>query len=69
VVRVKAVDPQRYADFVRYLGHPCAGMKPEERLEDLSTLCARLWARTCEDMARLRHVAKEVNRDNLRRAA
>lgn len=69
VVRVRAIDPQQYADFLRYLGHPCAGMKPEERMEDLSTLCARLWARTCEDMARQRHVAKDVNRDIQKKAA
>ncbi len=69
VVRVRAAAPGAYAEFRRYLGHPCAGMTAEERLEGLSTLCARLWARTCQETLRQRHMAKEVNRKQLRKAA
>lgn len=69
VVRVRAIDPEKYAQFMRYPRHPCAGMKPEDRLEDISTFCARLWARTCQDTARRRPVLKEVDRETRRKAA
>jgi hypothetical protein len=52
VVRVTAIDPQTHPEYLRNSRHPFADMKPEDRLEDLITFCARLWARTCEDMAR-----------------
>ncbi len=51
-MRVRAIDPQKYAQFLRNPHHPFACMKPEDRDEDISTFCARLWARTCEDTAR-----------------
>jgi hypothetical protein len=66
---VKAVPPETYPQFMGYPGHPCAGMTPEERIEDLTILCARLWARTCQDMARQRSFPKEVDRQIRRRAA
>jgi hypothetical protein len=66
---VHAIKPDKYPQFMRDPDNPYAGMTPEERIEEIISFCGRLWARTCEDMARLRHVAKEVNRDNLRRAA
>jgi len=52
VVRVTAIDPQTHPEFLRNPRHPCAGMKPEDRLEDIISFCARLWARTCEDIAK-----------------
>lgn len=61
VIRVRAIAPETYPKFMRYRDHPCANMEPEERLEDITTFCARLWARTCEDMARQRLLSKEVD--------
>lgn len=52
VVRVTAIDAQTHPKFLRNSRHPCAGMKPEDRLEDLISFCARIWARTCEDVAK-----------------
>jgi hypothetical protein len=51
MVRVRAIDPERYARFMRYSGHPSSGMTLEERLRDITASCAQLWARTCQDMA------------------
>jgi len=52
VVQVRAINPLNHPEFLRPPRHPFAGMKLEDRIEDISTFCARLWARTCEDMAR-----------------
>ncbi len=69
VIHVKAIDPARYAQFMRYPGHPCAGMKPEDRLEDISAFCARLWARTCEGAARPQPAAAKTKGQLRRKAA
>lgn len=57
-VRVRAVDLAKYPQFLRNPHHPFACMKLEDRIEDLISFCARLWARTCEDVARVRQPTK-----------
>ena len=52
VVRVCAIDPQKYPDLRKNPENPFAGMGPEQRLEEISAFCALLWARTCADVAR-----------------
>lgn len=56
LIRVNAINPERHPEFLGYSGHPYAGMKADERIEAITTFCARLWARTCEEMSRNAHV-------------
>jgi len=56
VVRVHAIKPDKYPQFMRDPDNPYAGMTPEERIEEIISFCGRLWARTCEDIARRRQM-------------
>lgn len=69
VVRVKAIDPEKYPEHLRNPRHPFACMKPEDRMEDIITFCARLWVRTCQDTARQFHLAKQEDEQVRAKAA
>ena len=51
-VQVRMIDPKKYAEFLRTLDNPFADTGPAQRVEDIISFCARLWARTCQDRER-----------------
>lgn len=51
-VHVIKIDSMKYPEYLRNPDHLFMGMDPERRNEDIISLCAQLWARTCKDLAR-----------------
>ena len=60
VVRVTAIDPLKYPDFRKNPDTPFIRMEPDQRIEEIVSFCARLWARTCEDAARQQKSAAQL---------
>ena len=52
VVKVVAIDPNKYPKFANDPNHPFAGMDAEARVKEIDDFCARLWARTRMKKAR-----------------
>lgn len=62
-IRVTTIDPKKYAGFLRTLDNPFADTDPAQRVEDILSFCARLWARTCQDIERRRLASRDARGD------
>lgn len=52
-MKVVAVDPAMYPLFRDDPSHPFSGMESDRRLEEIVSFCGTLWARACEEAARM----------------
>jgi len=59
VIHVKGIEPGKYPDLDRNPENPFSYLDPDARMEEIISFCARLWARTCQDMVRRRSPATE----------
>ena len=44
-IRVVWIDAMKYPEFLRDRDHPFSSMSVEDRIEEIDSYCARLWAR------------------------
>ena len=50
-VHVSSIDSGKYPAFQRDPDNPFSCMEVEKRLHEIDSFCARLWARTCQEVA------------------
>lgn len=68
-IRVSAIDPQTHPDYLRKSQYPYTSMELQDRVEDIVSFCARLWARTCQDTAGKTNAMRKEDPQRIAKAA
>lgn len=64
IIHVKSIEPGKYPELERNPENPFSYLDPEARMEEIISFCARLWARTCQEMVRRRSAEVEAKGGN-----